>query len=407
MSKSRRSKPTSPRRPPHPGRRPSDRPFRSVASQLTPAHQRAITEGADAELRGDAAAALRLHRSVPMFRDSSHGDLLHQLVELGDHAPGWMINRWLTVQARRRLWTGIDEQATNRALELVVPLIYPESIPFERIGCEHVEQVMPWIYARDWVVRQFDVYDLGGLARLIDRHAAPELLARCDDIQAWTHAELSGCQVVRVDPARREPVVVEDLATGDHLRVLDLGAAVEPGDHVLARIVPVSVDPGLMFDWQPLPVSAPVARAVSAKPEQWLPAIYAEARRGTWEPGQSHLPEAVITSDLPYRSWMTLAGVPLPECAERSPHPYVAAAVEEVLRRAADGPEALGGLRHTIGDLVLDPAFDGTARWGFVTPEQQSAWALLGELVPAPARSRCEEMAIWCAAAPERRDEIA
>ena len=132
-----------------------------------------------------------------------------------------------------------------------------------------------------------------------------------------------------------------------------------------------------------------------------------QSRRGNWEPGQSHLPEAVITSDLPYRSWMTLAGVPLEKCAERSPHPYVVDAVEEVLRRAADGPEALGGLRHAIGDLVLDPAFDGTARWRFVSPDQQGAWELLGELVPAPARPRCEEMAIWCAAAPERRDEIA
>src|SRR3954465_12578969 len=79
---------------------PPDRPYRSITSQMTPEHDQAVRECADAELRGDASEALRLHRSVPMFRQSTHGDRLHQLAELGDDAPGWMINRWLTIQAR-------------------------------------------------------------------------------------------------------------------------------------------------------------------------------------------------------------------------------------------------------------------------------------------------------------------
>ena len=144
--------------------RPPDRPYRSITSQMTPAYDRAVREAADAELRGDAAEALRLHRSVPMFRQSTHGERLQQLADLGPTTPGWMINRWLTLQARRRVWTGCDESAINRVLQLVVPLVYPDGIQIERIGCTRPEQVIPFINERDWAVRQADVYDLGAPA---------------------------------------------------------------------------------------------------------------------------------------------------------------------------------------------------------------------------------------------------
>ncbi len=157
-----------------PAWRPPDRPYRSIASQMTPAYKRAVRETADAELRGDAAEAFRLHRSVPMFRQSTHGDRLQQLADLGAATPGWMINRWLTLQARRRLWTGCDEAAINRVLQLVVPLVFPDGIQIEHIGCEYAEQVIPYINERDWVVRQVDVYDLGGLRRLLASDASAE-----------------------------------------------------------------------------------------------------------------------------------------------------------------------------------------------------------------------------------------
>ena len=138
---------------------------------MTPAYDRAVREGADAELRGDAAEGLRLHRSVPMFLRSSHGDRLQLVAELGDDAPSWLVSRWLTVQARRRMWTGADERASNRVLQFIVPLLYPDHIPWERMGCDYVEQVMPFIFERDWVVRQFDLYELGALRDVVRRCA--------------------------------------------------------------------------------------------------------------------------------------------------------------------------------------------------------------------------------------------
>src|SRR4029078_5639694 len=155
----------------------------------------AVGDGTDAELRGDAATALRLPGLVPMFDQSTHGDRLQLLAELGADTPGWLVNRWLTVQARRRMWTGADENGTNRVLQLAVPLLYPDGIPIERIGCEYAEQVLPDIYERDWVVRQIDVYDRAGLRRVVEMHAAPGLLDRTEHLEGWLTAPMRACRI--------------------------------------------------------------------------------------------------------------------------------------------------------------------------------------------------------------------
>jgi hypothetical protein len=374
---------------------------------MTPAHDQAVRDGADAELRGDAAEALRLHRSVPMFRRSTHGDRLHQLRELGAAAPGWVINRWLTIQARRRVWTGAAESETNRTLQLVIPLIYPDGIPIEKIGCTWPEQVVPFIYERDWVARQVDVYDLGGLRRLVERHASPALLDRSDRIDAWCGAPMRACRVESVPDNRTGSMSVVDLSGGDRLEVMDLGAEVLPGQCVLGRVVPTTAEPGLMFDWRPLPVPEGVARAVAADPRRWLPTLHSLTVRGTVEPGFTHLPEGSLTTDLPYRSWLTLVGVPLDECPDHDPAPVFAKALTRVLELAAHGADALMSRRHPIGDLVIDPLFDQAMRWRYVDRELESVWRTLADVVPDHARSRCAEQALWCSAAPDHPDAIA
>jgi hypothetical protein len=189
-----------------------------------------------------------------------------------------------------------------------------------------------------------------------------------------------------------------DLISGEVLDVLDLGAQVGPKQHVLGRIVPISVEPGLMFDWGLLPVRESVALAVAADPQRWLPAIHAQTLRGELEPGDSHLPEASLICDRPYRSWLNLVDVPLEQCPDHDPQPVFATALERVLDLAVSGNAAAH--RHAIAELVLDPLFDESMRWRFVAPELGYAWQLLGEVVPDHARSRCEELALWCAASP-------
>jgi hypothetical protein len=250
-----------------------------------------------------------------------------------------------------------------------------------------------------------DVYDLGGLRRVVDLHASVDLLQRSDQIEAWCGAAMRACRIEYADPARRDPMRLVDLTSGEGLDVLDLGAAVEPGQHVLARIVPTDAEPGLVFDWGLLPVREPVAQAVAADPQRWLPALHAQTLRGELEPGDSHLPEASLICDLPYRSWLSLVGVPLAECPDHDPRPLFAKALERVLDLAVS-PKAAGH-RHAIAQLLLDPLFDETMRWRFVAPEFGPAWRLLGEVVPDHARSRCEELALWCAASRARRHRLA
>ncbi len=366
---------------------------------MTSAHERAVCESADAELRGDAATALRLHRSVPFFRRSTHGDRLHQLADLGSAAPGWMVNRWVTEQARRRMWTGGDQTGANRALQLLVPLIYPEHIPFERIGCDHPEQVIPWINELDWVVRQADVYDLGALRRFINDHAADELLDRTDELVGWADAPMRACRVEYVDRERTRPMWVRDLTSGEELELLDLGAPVAPGQHVLGRVVPVSTRPGLMFDWRPMPVSAEAAEAVAEDPRLWLTTIHSLLVEGVLEPGFAHLPEASLTSDLDYHAWMAER--------DRSADVDPVEVVEDSIHEALTEPSPREGGRHRLGDLVLDPAFSASMRWRFVSPDLMLAWMRLSRALPDHARPRCAEMVMWCAATPDLPDAMA
>ena len=129
--------------------------------------------------------------------------------------------------------------------------------------------------------------------------------------------------------------------------------------------------------------------------------MHAQTLAGELTPGDSHLPEASLTSDLPYRAWLTLVGVPLEECPDHDPRALVAKALDRVVHLTCQGEGAVIAHRHVIGELLLDPLFDEAMRWRYVGSELHPAWRLLGEVVPEVARSRCDEMALWSAAAPE------
>jgi len=364
---------------------------------MKPAHHLAVRDAADAELRGDAATALERHRSVPMFATSNHGDRLAVLAALGDHAPPWLISRWLTVQSRRRMWTGSDPDRVSRVLPRVIPRVYPHGVQFEPIGCEHPEQVIPYINERDWVVRQYDVYELGSLRDLLHR-AGPELVSRADHIEEWCRVPMGG---YRLEPDDRGPDAVRliDLASGHPVDVLDLGILeeLEPGQHLLGRVVPTRSGPGRMLDWRPLPVDRWTATAVSRNPRLWLAVLANRVAEGRLPTGFSYALEASITADLPTHSWIRLLG--------RDHEPWLhydelaEPALAEALRLAESDPTAAAARRHTIGELVMDPVLGDRTRSRFAAPDFLAGWRALAEVVPGPARGRCHEMAMWCDAA--------
>jgi hypothetical protein len=388
-------------------RRNARRPFRSIASQMTPAHRQAMHEAADAELRGDAATALRRHRSVPMFARSKHGDRLELLASLGDDAPGWLISRWLTVQSRRRIWTGSDPAAPSPVLPLVIPAIYPHGIPFERIGCEHPEQVVAWIYERDWVARQVDVYEMGALLDLVRHHASPELLARADLVEDWCEAPMGG---YRLEPGGGAGALrLVDLATEQPFDVLDLGLAehAQLGEHLLGRIVPTEAGPGRMLDWRPLLVDRVTATAVARNPHQWLPVLATRVAVGRIPAAFSYQSASSITADLPQHAWVDLLGLDIDVEPVETYDELAEPALAEVLRLAGSDPAATSARRHTISELLLDGALTERVRLRFAAAEFLPAWRLLAETVDGPARNRCQEMAMWCDADPEGPDLLA
>jgi len=117
------------------------------------------------------------------------------------------------------------------------------------------------------------------------------------------------------------------------------------------------------------------------------------------EPGFAHLPELSLTSDLDHRAWMT--------DRDRAADVDPASVVDDAVRQALTVAGSCCADRHRLGDLVLDPAFSGSHRWRFVAPELLPAWERLRRVVPDHARPRCEEMVLWCSAAPESPDRTA
>lgn len=370
---------------------PPTRPYRSIASQMTFDHQVAVEEAAAAELRGDWATALERHRSVPMFAESPHGAMLQLLVTLGDDAPPWLVNRFLTAMAHRLEVHGQPKRG-SRVLQHVLPKLYPHGIPFEAMDCDHAEQVMPQIHGRDWVVRQVDVFDLGGLEDLIGTGEAYGASLKGQYAMDWARASMGGYRVVAADG---QVMTVADALSGETVEVLDLGLTAQHpvGTHVLGRIVPIDEDPEWVFDWQPLPVDARIAREVAGRPEAWLDVIAARTASRALPAGFSHVAPASLSADLPRHSWTSLLGHPLGEELPRPPSTMVAEALKRALQRASESDDVSPD-RHVLSELLLDELVDERLVARFATPTYGEGWRALAGVVRPEARQRCER-ALW------------
>ena len=355
---------------------------------MTPAHEVAVEEAAAAELRGDWATALERHRSVPMFVESHHGAMMSVLASFGDDVPRWLVTRFLTAMAHRHELYG-QPTRSGSVLQTLVPLLYPHGIDIDALECDHVEQVGSTIHGCDWVVRQADVFDLGGLSELLAMPAAAGALAQGEYVAEWAAAPMGGYRVVGADG---EVLTIADVFSGEELELLDLGLTCqhEAGTHVLGRVVPTDTGPGRLFDWHPLPVDQRIAREVAARPDRWLAVIAARTRSGALSPGFAHLPDRSLSADLPQFSWTALLGHPYGEKLPRPPSTMVAEALKTALTRPVDDARH----RHLVAELLLDELLHERLLARFASPTYRSAWQALAKLLPAPARGRCEQ-ALW------------
>lgn len=386
-----------------PRTQPSTRPFRSVESQMTLAHHVAVEEASAAELRGDWRAAFERHRSVPMFAESHHGATLHLLADLGDDAPRWLVSRFLTVMAHRLELYGHPRRSSD-LLRRTVPLLYPGGVPFEAMDCQHPEQIGAMIFGHDWVVRQVDVYDRGGLETLLSMPEAAGATALGEHCHEWAEAPMGGYRIVSADG---EVMVVADVVSGQELALLDLGLTTrhEPGTHVIGRVVPTGTAPGLLFESTPLAVDRRIAWEVAVRPDRWLDVISRRVRSGALAPAFSHLGELSLSADLPAHSWGALLGHPIGVKLPRHPRTMVAEALKTALTLATD-PAALRSHRHLVAELLLDELVDERLVARFATAPYVDAWRALASSLPGPARPTCEH-ALWLSEACLPDDELA
>jgi hypothetical protein len=361
-----------------------------------------MSAAADAELQGDPVSALRHYESIDLFVGSLHHRRLRLLAELGDDAPGWLWSRWLTVQARRPLWTGGDAAAPNPALETALKAAYPHGIDPARMGDFSPDVFLPSLYERDWVTRQLVVYEYGGLRHLVEELAGPRLLERADHPAAWVGAPMGGYRL-ESDSDAGGLLELTDLADGHRVEILDLGLAAEhePGTCFLGRLVPTSTPPGRMLEWRPLPVDAGTARKVAAQPATWLEVVAEQAAAGVLPMMFSYQDDTSMAFDCADRSWLGLLDTEdielLPTTDGLIDFEDVALAVlPKVLRIAENVPEHLGIVRHFAEALLLEPGLVEGARERFGGFRHAVAWSVLSGVLRDPARSRCLDLAgIW------------
>lgn len=358
---------------------------------MTLDHHTAVEEASAAELRGEWSTAYERHRSVPMFAQSHHGGLLKVMVDLGDDAPDWVLARFVTVMAHRLEMHG-QVRRSSRVLQHVMPTLYPHGIPWEAMDCEHPEQVPAAIFGQDWVVRQADVFDLGGLVDLLHLPTARGLVDRVPVVREWAHEPMGGWRIERADS---EVLRVTDVATGERRRLLDLGvtAQVEVGTHVLGRVVPTETGPGWLFDWRPLPVDETTAALVAEDPQRWLKILAARTADETLAPAFSHLSPTSLTADLAAHSWGVLLGHPVDDDLPRPPRSLAADALRAALLMATD-PDAVRRHRHVVAELLLDEALDERSLSRYAMPKYRAAWQVWAAALPAHARKKCET-ALW------------
>lgn len=370
-----------------------------ATSRLGESGLKAMRGAADAEARGDVEEALRIYSEIDFFDGNAHSSLLAQLADLGADAPGWVWSRWVTIQARRPLWS--DSPRSNEPdpnLIRAVEIAYPHGVDNDRMGGMSMQTFVALLYERDWILRQLIVYEDGSLRDFVQHRAGEQLLARADRVGAWADAPMGG---YRLESDVGGSLQLTDLASGERVDVLDLGLAFQhlPGQHLLGRLVPTVAGPGLMFEWRPLPVDAVTADLVARDPEGWVDIVAKRARSEDLPSMFSLLDDDYdLVTDLPAFPWMALLE---PSDVDRLPHVDGVISQDDVallvLARLLGGAGTVGPqiavARHIIWSLLLQPGMDATVREEFTGPEYARAWRILAGVVSEPVRGRCRRYA--------------
>jgi len=335
------------------------------------------------ERAGDALGAIELMARAPDTVEGQRywawwrAERLIQAVTLADLLPAWAVSRWVQAVALVHM-----DEATRRigslAMRTTVQVRDDPALTNAHRG-RGDRELLVQAMEHDWIHRQAFLYEHGGLRHLLRARLAPALVARADAVEEWAAAPMGGYRLLG---ASHREIAWRDLASGDEVVTLNLGAAVgrNAGDHVVGRVVPYAG--GRLFESAPLAVPAEVAAKVAEVPTRWLAALQGA-------PVDWPRLDFTLLTDVPTETWRGLAGDhdhgrgATPE----QRHQRLAGLVLEALRgRFDDAPDldawpcvAAAAVSPAVWPLVLDQL------------ERHDAARLLtlGERLAGPAAELC------------------
>lgn len=383
------------------------RPGQSLEHLLTEEDEAALAAEVDAAARGDARAAWEHHMAGLIVEESLHRHRLRELADLGADAPGWMYSRWCVDQAYRWMLLNLDPR-TDEMVRLVLVAAH----------LEHVEGIMDdpvafpeygtLVASCDWLVKQLCVYHSDGLRDFLDVRAEAGLVSRADRIEEWADAPL---RVHRWEGRRSGILVVRDLVDDTNVELLDLGAFNEGvhGDHVLGRVVPISVPPYRMFDSRPVPVDRSTANHTAAAIRRggdlgWLEAVAVAREERRLERGFSCRQQTLYATDLtvepradltpPYEMPGRLRDLIESGLDEDVANGVVVA--EVVLLAATVSPGAGSAVSPHLTAVLVDRRIREAVRDHCTSSEHETAWRTLAVSTTTPVKEWCLQLAERC-----------
>ena len=369
-----------------------------IADLMTSDHQRFVESSRAAERAGDAAAALEFHQGIPMFSWGAHRVALAQLVPLADEMTPWMWARWAAYQCTRaeEMDHGVGPRQ-RAALQYVVDTMYGDLLDRALRDGEDWMPVVARLAGESWLVHQWCTYELGALASFLDELATDRLLAESGLARRWTSARMGGYRLVDCGDDR---LVVRDLATGEDLQLLDLGARLHAGAGgcVVGRLVASGTDPALMFDTRPVAVDERTALEVARGPRGgWISTVRQaiEARRVDRSVFESEDRELVTDVHslvlVEYATPPQALAATLDQLARGRDE--VGRAAYKILRRVAEGTLPEDAPPPIIAAAVLQPHAYAEAQRGLALSCSSHVWRSWADRLPEPARGRFLQLA--------------
>ena len=362
-----------------------------IADLMTAEHAQLARRSEAAERAGNAATAVELHSQVPMFRRSAHRVVLEQLASLSGEMTPWMWARWAAYQCTRAE-DGDAGQRLKGALQRVVDTFYLERLEVARQQGQDWVPFVAHLAGQSWLFHQWCTYEAGLLAAFLDDLATGDLRARSSLAWSWVDAGMGGFRMVS---AGVDGLVVQDLSTGDDVRLLDLGAGfhAEAGGWLIGRVVPSGTEPALMFDSRPVAVDEQTAREVAQAPSgRWLEVLRRAVEGGRIDLDVFVSEDRELVTDIPSLMLVVFATQPQALSATLDQlargRDEVGRAAYKVLRQVAEGRLGPDDLAPFVAAAVLQPHGHVMAQRGLLVDSDPEVWLHWAGLVPEPARGR-------------------